>query len=304
MMHWIKIIICSGLASALSASEPIEWNEIDAVLKEPQTLIAHDGRTFQGRASHFENGSLTFSQTEGRSTISFQFTTQEIKRLQFPGSDYFARAEELYTANAFAEAIALLEKLYEQRVRYFALLPQSELQPFVTLAGLQLQYGSAYSAIGVARNLQPFIENSQPAEQLEDFILLAHYKLPLREKTKQLAEDWITTRPRYARSALGWFIQAELSYEAEQFEHSRLTALEPIVFSSQLATPYLEHCYALAIASQIRLEAYSQARALHREMQSRDLAWPTSLSEKLGLTPDDLSRDDKSLKSLFFNESS
>ena len=115
------------------------------------------------------------------------------------------------------------------------------------------------------------------------------------EEARIRALDWIEIKGREARSALGWYVLGTLQREAEDFDASWFTWLEPIVFSGARHPAFLPECYAGAVEVGLLLERPNDARRLLEEMQQRGLEWPADRpfpefpTEEEAASPDDAS---------------
>lgn len=258
------------VVSCLPAQEPINY----AVLSEPDSLYLVNGRGITGDARNVVEGRLVFAGTSATGSVEYSFAQEEVARLDFSGHALVARANELYAGERYAEAVVIMEALYKQRARFFAFLQQDQVAWFQRLADGAYMAGDYYLAVGVARNVRPFIRDARIQRELHDRELLAHYHLPLLGKTQELAESWVRNWEPYGESALGWYILGQLAFDREDADAALWFCLRPIVFSSQYQTDYLPNCYALAIVAAVAMEDFNQAEMLLTEMKDRGLSWP------------------------------
>lgn len=276
-MKFQKLISTVGFLFFLSCVHCLLGSSLEALqaeLKKPATIFTAQGRTFTGHIKSIGTTELTLKETTGTGSIESTYQFENIRRIDLPGNHFATLANEAIENDDHETAIAIMDMLYRQRIRLLRWQPASVALFLSNLADLQLQHGDAYQAIGVATNVLPYISDQRVREDLEDVILLGHYRLPINIKAKELSEKWMANRKAYGRSALGWYVQAQLFYDEAHYQKALKRALEPIVFSSQFPMSYLEHCYVIAIAAAEKLDNLEHAKMLHQEMQERGLEWP------------------------------
>lgn len=269
----LLVILLFPVVQLNAQSQPTQ--DFDA-LEEPVNLILKNGRSLRGNANRIEDGNLIFEGASGAGQVEYTFTTNEILRIDFPGNELAVEANKLLTTGSLEAAMPILNALYRQRVRFFEFMPPNEVAYFQKLADTAYATGDYYLAVGVARNVRPHIEDPTIKRQLDDKELLAHYHLPLLEKTQSLADSWVTNWQPYDASALGWYVLGQLAFDRGEFDNALWLSLKPVVFSSQFTMEYLDHCYALAIVAAVEIEDYAEAQRLLDEMVSRKLEWPTA----------------------------
>lgn len=252
---------------------PAQSDPLD-ILKDQATVVLKAGRSIQGDLRGVQDGRVTIAGRTTAGEVEYSFARDEIRRIDFPGNDIINAANSLIEEERHAEALPLLEALYRQRIRYFDFMDEAQVVYFQNLAEGAYLTGDYYQAVGVARNVHPHSTDPRTRRQLKDLELLAHYHLPLIERTQTLADDWIALWQPYDESALGWYVLGQIDYDQGRIDAALDRALRPIVFSSQFHMDYLDHCYALAITAAVALEDWQQATILLNEMKSRGLAWP------------------------------
>jgi hypothetical protein len=264
---WIQSMVpCAG--------ETLTVLEVAKSLEDPVVLELKSGRTIQGDLRRVEDERLVISGRLESGGVEYSFTKEEIRKLEFPGDELISVIENLIEDDRCDNAIHLIDQIYRQRGRYFGFMKEGQLADFQKLAELAYRAGDYYLAVGVARNVQPYVDDLRVRRQLDDLVLLGHYHLPLKADTRQLAEAWVAEWERYAESALGWYVLGQMALDDGRVGEALDYALCPIVFSSQFRMDYLEYCYALAIVAALRLEDARQAEVLLDEMKARGLLWP------------------------------
>lgn len=244
------------------------------VLRGPANLILKNGQAISGKPVSAHHGELMMQSTSGEGQIEYTFSIDEIERLDFPGNTLVVKANSLIDAGELDAAMPILNALYRQRAAYFAYMSPHAVAYFQKFADTAYATGDYFMAVGVARNVRPFVEDATIRRELADRELLAHYHLPLIEKTQMLAEAWTSEWEPYGASALGWYVMGQLAYDREEVENALWLCLKPIVFSSQFPMDYLNHCYALAVIAAVELEDFPEAQRLLAEMKERGFAWP------------------------------
>ncbi|WOO42350.1 hypothetical protein [Rubellicoccus peritrichatus] len=269
----VSLLVLVFVPSTNAQSQPVEDFDI---LSEPVNLVLKNGRSLRGQAMDIENNSLVFEGASGAGEVEYTFSHEEISRLDFPGNELAVKANSYLNNGDPDSALPILDALYRQRVRFFRFMPPNEVAFFQKLSDTAYRTGDYYLAVGVARNVRPYVENPIIKRQLDDRELLAHYHLPLLEKTQSLADSWIAEWEPYSASALGWYVLGQLAFDREEFDNALWLSLKPVVFSSQFPMEYLDHCYALAIVAAVKIEDYTEAQRLLDEMQRRRMSWPTA----------------------------
>ncbi len=245
-----------------------------SVLNEPSSLYQKNGRGMTGQAVGVVDDRLVFKGNAAGGSVEYSFSKDEVERLDFPGNELIIQANSLLDQGRYKEAVAIMEALYQQRARFFAFMPESDVIWFQKLADGAYAAGDYFLAVGVARNVRPYVTDARIRRELYDRELLAHYHLPLLDKTQALADEWVENWEPYGESALGWYVLGQLAYDRDEPDEALWLCLRPIVFSSQFHTDFLGHAYALAIGAAVEVEDFSQAEQLLQEMKERNLAWP------------------------------
>jgi len=259
-------------AAKLSAVTVEEAREL---LDQEQALLIRGRAPVTGKAARIAGDEIVFRSARGGGSLEYRFPLEEVERLQFPGGELVPRIADLIDAGEPGQALTIMEMLYEQRAPFLPVVTPAELAYFFEYAQLQYQYGDPYKAVGAGRAILPHIEDPGLRRRVDDLVLLGHSELPLKEETRQLAEEWIASHERYGPSALGYYILGRMAFDEERYEDALWQGLEPVVFSSQFPMDYLDYCYALAIAATVELELAGEERALREEMKRRGLPWPS-----------------------------
>ena len=258
----------------------IEIEKLQDVLNAPVTVITQDQVNFRGLIKRIKSDELILKEYAGTGVIEYALQFDNIQRIDFPGTEYVALANEFLENKDYPHAILIMDALYKQRVQLFRWQPFNALLCFKRHAELHLNYGSLTSAIQIANQLKAHINNSGIIDELNDIILLAYHRLWMEDRADALSKQWIEERSSYGRSALGWYVQAELKLKAQDYAQALQFALEPIVFSSQFPMSYLDHCYAVAIIAAIELNESAHSQLLWKEMHERGFAWPAVFAKQ------------------------
>lgn len=270
-MKILPAILFFGLAVVTSAMTP---EDAQRSLSGDQGLVLKQRAPLKGQAVRIDGDQLVFAAQRGGGSLEYRYALDEIERLQFPGNDVAYAVTELLAEDKVADALPLMRMLYEQRQNFLPLLSPGEFNFFYRYAELEFRQGDPYLGIGRAQALARHTQDPALKRQLEDLILLGHYRLPLEMSAREKAGIWIQTNPPYGSTALGFYVLGRLEFDEEQYESALMRALEPVAFSSQLPMDYLGYCYALAIASCVELDAIDEERKLRAEMAQRGISWP------------------------------
>ncbi len=270
----IAALACLTLSACTVHGENPHLAAMESELSKPVTVINKFGRSVTGRIDRFSETQFTLTAPADAGEVIYTYGRGDDAQLHFPGNDYKLLALDLLDDGHEAVAIPVLRALFAQRSPYLDFLPEKEAVFFARLADAYLGQGKPIDAVATARRLAPHIKTTSVKRKLRDIVLLAHYRLKLQEETRQLAGAWIKTAPRFHDSALGWWVLAQLEFEAENFEAALWNALRPIVFAGPMPMAYRQHCYAVCISSYRALNDDENAQTLTNEMNALDLEWP------------------------------
>ena len=243
-------------------------------LSGPVTVYHQSGREFKGALGAVSEKEISVRAQVDAGEVIYTFSRDDVRALTFPGEIFWSTAAEMQTDNKPYEAIRLMRALFDQRSRYLGWMRGEDVMRFTRLIDAYMRADQPIEAIAVAGRLAPVVQIPRVKRQLEEAVLLGHFRLGLKADARDLAGKWLEETPRFPESATGWWVLAKLQFDSQQYDDSLWTALRPIVFSGQLPVPYLEHCYATAIASAIEIEDLREADFLREEMSRRGLEWP------------------------------
>jgi tetratricopeptide (TPR) repeat protein len=272
LLYVIVILLCALSSRAEIPKEQL--SEMTLALEKPVKIQLNNGSTLTGHSIKVINGTLQIATSEGIGEIIYSITPDQIKRFEIPGEYYKALALEEMRSGNQAAAIEIMKRLYEQRINLIAYLPVSEANYFALYVDL-LKSVDPSKAIAVANTLSPYVNNPKAIKMVEIAKMESYHVLGIYDKASSLAQQWQATHTLYEDSALSEFILAEDLLRKENYEAAIDLALQPIVFSGPSAKDKLADCYAVAIASAIGLRDFKHANLLYREMQERELLWPT-----------------------------
>jgi len=257
-----------------AAAEDITRDTLHEDLQGPITLTNTAQVVFRGYVLELQKDALVLQEYAGSGSVEYTIPVADIQSIEFPGSMYIDRALECLDDEDYSQALNIMDALFQQRRRFLRWQTADALHFFKTHAEVHLHNGSLNSALQIAQRLHQHVEDAVTQMALDDIILLAYHRLWMTERADALSLQWIAERPAYSHSALGWYVQAELQLNAENYPQALDYALEPIVFSSQFPMLYLEYCYAVAILAAVELQEEAHARVLWTEMRERGLDWP------------------------------
>jgi len=275
-MKYFQLISALGglILSAWAHGESPGLGVMQAELSKPVTVINKFGGSVTGRLDRVSETQFRLTTRDGTGEVVYTFGKGDDAQIHFPGNEYKLPALDLLDDGYEAEAIPVLRALFVQRAPFLDFMQEKEAVFFTRLADAYLGQGNLIDAVATARQLAPYIKSTSVKRKLQDVVLLAHYRLELPEETRQLAGAWIKDAPLFHVSALGWWVLAQLEFEAENFETALWNALRPIVFAGPMPMAYRGHCYAVCIASYRALEDEESAQTLTNEMNELGLEWP------------------------------
>lgn len=234
-----------------------------------------DGRTFSGEPGGFSGDMLVFRSGQN---IEYRFPRKDIEAMLFPVDSAFVEAVDARREEDWGRLRRTLNPIFDRLAPYASLVREDQLARFYDLAVAELDHGNPYRGVAVAEIVAENVTEPEISRKLNDLILLGKYRLPIKTDVKEHAAEWVKTRSSYGRSALGWYLLAQIALDEERYDAALDWALQPVVFSSQFPTDYLGHCYAVAIAAATELEQSATAQRLREEMRWRALPWPETVA--------------------------
>jgi pentatricopeptide repeat protein len=247
-------------------------------LQEPIKIHLKSGKHHEGFASAFTESSLEISTDMDGSQITYKIHRSEVQEMKLPDANIKRAIGKLIEAKNYRDAQVLYDALLSYTKSYFPFVSGDDVNFFYRYLTLLIDFKNYNEALVVAKILERWSDSEAIIKYAKDMILLSHYKSGDSTTTTREADAWIKEFLNDRRSAVGWRIRAELYYQAGDFENALWTSLSPITFSSQVPMPYLEHCYAIAIASCMELKNAEKAEQLMNEMQERGLEWTEEMS--------------------------
>lgn len=280
----LSLRIALPMATVVHAQEvpsnrpiPATREAIKAELDEPVIIRSRVGRDFQGKVGTATDNTLSLATQIGGGSVEYTFIKDDILSLHLPGNRLKSSAIELAENGDSTTALLIIDLLFEQRAPLFRFLPESEPVFFAETLPFYRQSGRVEDSLIRAEQIVPFLSDPASIERLEEEILLGHFELGHDDQAVQLAKDWIDRQPLEPDSALGWYVLGNVQSRTEKEDTAFFTYLQPIVFSSPVSMPFLNRCYAEAIATAAKLDRLGAADALLNEMQDRKIAWPENM---------------------------
>jgi hypothetical protein len=271
----IAIRLCISLPVSLLAVIPAaELEIIETELHNPIEVHLLNGQTIAGHSINVSGNQLQVATSEGAGEIIHTFHVNTVRGFTIPGEKYKTLAIDWINADQTENALELMQRLYQQRIKLIPLLPASESHFFIYYVELILNSPNPARAIAVADLLKPQISHPAALRALDDAILDSYNSLQLYEEARPLTHAWLAERNPYGNSALGYYTHSVDLLRSEDYVNALDTALQPIVFSTPKPAEKLAHCYAVAISAAIGLRLKDYSITLYFEMQERQLAWP------------------------------
>ena len=260
--------------ACLKAAQVMDEAELIQTFTQPIQIEKKDGRIFTGHPESITPNEITLTTQVGEGEVVYVFRREEVARLSLPWEESLVLARDLAEERKLEDSLSLFRQLFLKQKPYLPFLGEKAVRPFLPFINALLENKAWEESIKVATHLLPFAREPATQEQLREAILLSHYYLQRYEKTLQLIKEWGAKEPLYPENALTWWLRAQTSLDQGDAETALWTSLHPIVFSSQFPLPWLEHCYAVAIAANHHLGEKKKADLLLQEMQERQLSWP------------------------------
>lgn len=278
-------------SSALFGQGSPSLFEIRIDLQAPLSIQLKKGNFQTGQVVHWDGQNMRLRVDLGGGTAEMSFSVEEISAISFPGNKHINTLYEwMRTPGRAEEALELCRAYYQQRGAYLDFLEDSDINLFFRYAMFALEQNEPLRAVAMIEVFRPLISDPIRLRELDDAILLGFFMSGMREEAEAQARLIIKESPPTGPSAMPWRILAELHFDAERYEATFWTALQPIAHSNQMPMAELDACYALALVSAEELRLKVDAQRLAIEMLDRDLSWPKSIPALIDREPKFLSR--------------
>lgn len=185
-------------------------------------------------------------------------------------------------------------QLYWEWFVYLELLDDSYREILVGTACLELGHGDSLEAARLSQRLlvrmfgnrqfEPgekgsgasldvptdfYTKTSQPDNQrakLQDVLLAALYKEGIVGEAEKLAKQWVATRYPDQSGGLGFWLLADIAYQAGNYEDALWRVLEALLYEWQRSNAFLLECYAVAISAASQLQEWNTVAVLLEDL--------------------------------------
>ena len=290
-VHKIILLVAFIFAArALFSQDSLSLLEIRTDLQAPLSIQLKKGNVQTGQVVYWDGQNMRLRVDLGGGTAEMSFSVEEIRAINFPGNKHINTLYEwTRTPGRVEDALELFRAYYQQRGAYLDFLEDSDINLFFRYAMFALEQNEPLRAVAMIEVFRPLISDPIRLRELDDAILLGFFVSGMREEAEAQARLIIEESPPTGPSAMPWRILAELHFDAERYEATFWTALQPIAHSNQMPMAELDACYALALVSAEELRLKVDAQRLAIEMLDRDLSWPKSIPALIDREPKFLS---------------
>jgi len=286
----LAAFIFAGRASF--GQDSLSLKEIRTVLQTPFSIQLKNGNLQTGQVVYWDGQNMRLRVDLGGGTAEMSFSIDEIRGIGFPGNKHIKTLYEWMRDPRRAEdALELFRAYYQQRGAYLDFLDDSDISLFFRYAMFALEQNEPLRAVAMIEVFRPLISDPLRLRELNNAILLGFFMSGMREEAESQARLMIEESLPAGPSAMPWRVLAELHFDAERYEASFWTALQPIAHSNQMPMEELDACYALALVSAEELRLKEDVHRLANEMRARDLSWPKSIPALIDREPKVLSPD-------------
>lgn len=194
-------------------------------------------------------------------------------------------------------------QLYWEWFVYLELLDDSYREILVGTACLELGHGDSLEAARLSQRLlvrmfgnrqtEPtqegdkvllekhsgfYSQTSQPEKHralLQDVLLAALYKQGIVGEAEKLAKQWVATRYPDQSGGLGFWLLADIAYQAGNYEDALWRVLEALLYEWQGPNAFLLECYAVGIAAEGQLDEWNTVTVLLENLAYvlTDIGW-------------------------------
>lgn len=286
LYKFILLAAFISLARALFGQDAPTLFEIRTDLQAPLSIELKNGNFQTGQVVNWDGQNMRLRVDLGGGTAEMSFSVEEIRAISFSGNKHFNTLYEwMRTPGRAEDALELFRAYYQQRGAYLDLLGESDINLFFRYAMFALEQNKPLRAVAMIEVFRPLISDPIRLRELDNAILLGFFMSGMHEEAEAQARLMIEESPPTGRSVMPWRVLAELHFEAERYEASFWTAIQPIAHSNQMPMAELDACYALAIvaAEELQLKEYEQRLAM--DMLDRELSWPSSIPALVGREP-------------------
>lgn len=169
--------------------------------------------------------------------------------------------------------IQLLKSLANRRATLLGILQKQDEQILINLLDLYIESNQALEALSYAKLWHPKIHYTEHLTRIEEQLILAATAANLPDEALVHAHNLIQNN-HSTNTALAYHTIANAQLAKGNPESALWTALNPIAHRQISSQPYLEKCYATAIAACIDLNNTPYALALKSEMQTYNFTLP------------------------------
>ena len=233
-----KFILLAALifaAKALFGQDSPSLFEIRTDLQAPLSIQLKKGNFQTGQVVHWDGQNMRLRVDLGGGTAEMSFSVEEISAISFPGNKHINTLYEwMRTPGRAEDALELCRAYYQQRGAYLDFLEDSDINLFFRYAMFALEQNEPLRAVAMIEVFRPLISDPIRLRELDDAILLGFFMSGMREEAEAQARLIIEESPPIGPSAMPWRILAELHFDAERYEATFWTALQPIAYSNQM----------------------------------------------------------------------
>lgn len=172
--------------------------------------------------------------------------------------------------------IQLLEPLANRRAALLGILQRQDEQILINLLDLYIEFDQALEALSYAKLWHPKIQYTEHLTRIEEQLILAATAANLPDEALVHAHNLIQNN-NSTHTALAYHTIANAHLAKGNPEAALWTALNPIANNQISSQPYLEKCYATAIAACIALNKIPYAQSLKAEMKTYNFTLPTHI---------------------------
>lgn len=282
----ILLVTAISLVRALFGQDLPSLLEIRTELQAPLSIQLKNGNLQTGQVIYWDGQNMRLRIDLGGGTAEISFSVDEIRAIHFPGNEHINTLYEwIRTPGRVEDSLELFRAYYQQRGAYLSFLSESDINLFFRYIMFALEQNEPLLAVAMIEVFRPLISDPVRLREMDDAVLIGFFQGGMREEAEAqarlLIEESLPTGP----SAMPWRILAELHFDAERYEASFWTALQPVAYSNQMPMAELDACYALALVSAEELRLKDDAQRLAMEMLERDLSWPKSIPDLIGREP-------------------
>jgi len=234
----------------------------------PISVLRKNGSQFEGHLDHFsEDGFSLFRQVSGSGEVIVTYRWEEVYVLGFEGNELWEEVKALEASEQWVLLIEIMEPLFRQRSPFFPVIPENDVFRFHLLVESYLKVGSPTPALGLVRNLMPWIETPERVSRMENTTLAVYLSNRLNVEAVALARQIIASTTDVSAVSLAWVALGIDHLNEGRYREAWLSVIHPILFDRGRASGHVADAYMIAQIATLKMNRPQLAFAYRRDAE-------------------------------------